>query len=571
MFAEFRGTGGSGGALASAFDAQENDDIWDLIEGVASRPWCDGNVGMWGHSYGGITSLRGAAVAPPHLRAVVAIQGSTDPYLYEVMRWGALGMAMICGEFSAVMLAQNALPPISPSPTGDDADVWQGHLATLRPWHFEWLDHPLYDAYWQPRAVDSGEITVPTMVIASWRDTTLAGPFRDFASLRGPGRLISGPWEHSLPDEASIEPINATHEILRWWDRWLRGSDNGVSEEPRVQVYVQPCMGWESHETWPPASVPTTLYLHPGNSLESTPWHASELVTVPFDASVGAQSGLGMRNAALDQGDDDSRSVCFDSRAVDADLDLAGVVRVGLRVLADSSSADIAVRLSDLDEHGASALITKGFLRVANPPPYGVAERVEGDRELEIDLNPTRYRVARGHRLRLALACADFPEIWPQPHATGYRVELGRETFMVMPVLHVPSRLPPPSFQSPDPSLASSALGNTKHTYRVHRQPGDATVTVEGGAETEYDGVRGDHVKRALTYVMSTDERAPARSSLVTSMRIAIAQPGREVIAEAEMDCSPAVHSATVRVLIDGAVTFEREYRATPGAPSPAT
>ena len=51
-----------------------------MVEWIAGQPWCDGNVGMWGVSYGGITALSVAATRPPHLKAIVPIHASADLY-----------------------------------------------------------------------------------------------------------------------------------------------------------------------------------------------------------------------------------------------------------------------------------------------------------------------------------------------------------------------------------------------------------------------------------------------------------------------------------------------------------
>jgi putative CocE/NonD family hydrolase len=75
---DFRGLGCSEGVNSTPFDAQEGRDGHDAVEWVAVQPWCDGHVGMWGTSYGGITVLKTAAERPPHLRAVVPIHATTD-------------------------------------------------------------------------------------------------------------------------------------------------------------------------------------------------------------------------------------------------------------------------------------------------------------------------------------------------------------------------------------------------------------------------------------------------------------------------------------------------------------
>src|SRR5262249_19729664 len=78
---DFRGLGCSEGSNNIPFDAQEGRDGHDAVEWAAGQPWCNGMVGMWGTSYGGITSLKTAAHRPAHLKAIVPINATTDNFL----------------------------------------------------------------------------------------------------------------------------------------------------------------------------------------------------------------------------------------------------------------------------------------------------------------------------------------------------------------------------------------------------------------------------------------------------------------------------------------------------------
>ncbi|MGH2817681.1 MAG: CocE/NonD family hydrolase [Actinomycetota bacterium] len=76
IHASVRGTGCSGGEFdlfswRSALDGRE------VIEWIAEQPWSDGDVGIYGHSYGGITGFMVAATRPPHLRSA-SVSGLID-------------------------------------------------------------------------------------------------------------------------------------------------------------------------------------------------------------------------------------------------------------------------------------------------------------------------------------------------------------------------------------------------------------------------------------------------------------------------------------------------------------
>src|SRR6218665_2298341 len=54
---DMRGTGESDGHMADEYLKQEQDDALEVIAWIAAQPWCDGNVGMMGKSWGGFKSL----------------------------------------------------------------------------------------------------------------------------------------------------------------------------------------------------------------------------------------------------------------------------------------------------------------------------------------------------------------------------------------------------------------------------------------------------------------------------------------------------------------------------------
>src|SRR5262249_22179584 len=53
---DVRGTGGSDGTNTDEYVPQEQEDGFDAVEWCAAQPWSNGNVGMFGSSYGGFTA-----------------------------------------------------------------------------------------------------------------------------------------------------------------------------------------------------------------------------------------------------------------------------------------------------------------------------------------------------------------------------------------------------------------------------------------------------------------------------------------------------------------------------------
>ena len=69
---DMRGSGDSEGVLTDEYTREEKEDGVNAIAWIADQPWCDGNVGMMGISWGGFNSLQVAAERPPALKAIIS-------------------------------------------------------------------------------------------------------------------------------------------------------------------------------------------------------------------------------------------------------------------------------------------------------------------------------------------------------------------------------------------------------------------------------------------------------------------------------------------------------------------
>ena len=64
-----RGRGNSEGTFTPF--ANEAQDGHDIVEWMASQPWCNGSISMWGGSYGGFDQWMTLREFPPHLKTIV--------------------------------------------------------------------------------------------------------------------------------------------------------------------------------------------------------------------------------------------------------------------------------------------------------------------------------------------------------------------------------------------------------------------------------------------------------------------------------------------------------------------
>jgi len=529
VLADCRGTGASrGGVAAAATAGQEALDGYDVIEWAATQPWCSGRVAIWGMSYGGALALATAAMRPPHLRAVACAFGYADSYGDSVFPGGC---PAYLGRFAreAFMLALALAPPTRYDEEGRWRDVWQERLLELErrgPESLRWLEHPDLDDYWQRLQIDVERIEVPTLLVAGWHDLYPAAMARVYSRLRAPKRMLAGPWLHVSPELAERERIDWLEELVAWWDSTL-------SAEPRIPAdsvtYFAEGVGggWRRSEEWPPPGAPEiSLHLADGGTLVSDACGPEGVIDYDVDPTVGATAGLldplgiGV-GYPLDQGPDERASLCFTSAPWSEDVELAGSPAVELwsEVSGDIDQAvTISAKLADIAPDGSSTLITRGWIEFSGRPP------------IRIDLRPTAYRVGAGHRLRLAVAGADFPAVWPARANAKIRLHRGaghpsRVLLHVAGGEDVAAPAPIEPFPELSPWDAGGVPGWT--IERDHVEHGVAVTLAGRGALNLPGGARFEleHTARAVV------ARAhPDRAALEADAQVQIVLPGHETV-----------------------------------------
>jgi hypothetical protein len=160
-------------------------------------------------------------------------------------------------------------------------------------------------------------------------------------------------------------------------------------------------------------------------------------------------------------------------------------------VLYGSSSARVATfvaKLADVAPDGSSTLIVDGSLNgtrresLTDPKPMTPGEVYE----LKVPMNPTGWVLPRGHRLRLAISGADFPNLWPTPEKATNRVYRGGDwhSRVVLPVVGA-SRVEPPHFL-PAPRLQQvvRSFGKPPSQQVLHDQITGAVTVLNRTAST---------------------------------------------------------------------------------------
>ena len=237
---DMRGNGDSEGLMFDEYLSIEQDDAIAVIEWIAEQPWCTGNVGMMGISWGGFNALQVAARQPEALKAIVTVCSTDDRYADDVhYKGGTLLLENV--SWAATMFAYSSKPP-DPLVVGPCwRDRWLQRLENTPLLIDNWLQHQHRDAYWQHGSIceDYSKITAAVLAVGGWGDAYSNAVPRMLTGLSCPRRGIVGPWLHQYPHVALPNPrIDFLGECLAWWDRWLRNLADERQPRPLYSAYM---------------------------------------------------------------------------------------------------------------------------------------------------------------------------------------------------------------------------------------------------------------------------------------------------------------------------------------------
>jgi putative CocE/NonD family hydrolase len=595
---DIRGTGSSPGIALDEYTARETQDGYETVEWLAAQPWCSGKVGMWGISYGGFTSIQVAKLQPPHLAAIVPMYATDDRYTDDVHYLGGCATVSELGQYAVSMVGMNAMPPRAELRGAGWADEWRERLEKTPIWLFEWLRQQHDGPYWRngSLAPDHDRLTTPTFLIGGWTDEYVDAALRMLERCtNAPRKALIGNWVHDLPDNAYPGPnVDWYHEMVRFFDHWLKGIENGAMDEPGLVAFRHEWAkpdpfpaawpgAWLAEAVWPPVDLgERILHLGPGDMplvgrLADGPLAEAAVERFAHRATIGTRGGLSWgagsqpNGVARDLRPDDALVPTFTSEPLEADLDVVGVASVVLAWESPVPVATAVVRLHDVAPDGTPFQVSAGILNLTHRSSHVSPEALEADvvTEVRIALRFSAHRFRAGHRIRLSVASSMWPVVWPSPFPAVYGLHLGGEhaARLVLPVLpagHVGAVVPPFKTTSAGLREVGSYRGDPP-TWRVIEDVIDGSVTVvtsEFGESTLPDG-------RATLYAgerleMTARDADPAHARMHNEVVYRMREDGSEILIEANgtiRTTATDFHmNVGLRVTLDGAPFFERGW-----------
>ncbi len=457
----------------------ERQDGYDTLDWLATQPWCDGNVGMFGGSYVGLTQWQAAISGHPALKAIVPNVTAADYHAGWTYQGGAFQLGFNLSWTMSVLAINTVLRKRKEDPAAeatfqallDGADNLPeeftrlplvGHeiLSAFAPYYDDWVNHPTYDDFWANLDVSTRHDTlnVAALNMGGWYDIFQKGTIDNFTGMRAKAPtavrdrqgLVVGPWNHGgmvrgnpigaydFGMRSTGAVIDADAAQLRWYDRWLRSIENGVDREPPIRLFVMGSNQWRDEHEWPLARTDwQEWFLHSGgkaNSLNGDGALSRESpASEPPDAyvynprnPVPTMGGGLCCNAVVSQGG------AYDQRAVEAREDVlvyttppleqpVEVTGPGKLILHASSSApdtDWTAKLVDVAPCGYARNLTDGILRARYRTSMREGTPITPGEVIEytVDMWATSNTFLPGHCIRLEISSSNFPRFDRNPN-----------------------------------------------------------------------------------------------------------------------------------------------------------
>ena len=542
---DIRGTGASEGVMAPCNSASEKIDAYDMLEWIAGRPWCDGITGMWGISYSGSTSLAAASMRPPSLKAIIPLHGTANEYHGFLRPHRCRPGWWTEANWGPFMMLLSLLPPLHRDPDRRWARVWEERLGRVTPPGFNWHQVP-FDEY-MSWGSDSAQVQAATFAVSGWHDYYPQATLDFFNDIPAPKRVMIGTWKHEFPDLAVRGGMDFLTEMDRWWDRWLKNVDNGADREPPVIIWRQGEEIWGLENAWPPAGTDEFAYVSvaggrlalDGNAESgSDRYHVDPTVglhMLPWDPQVAI---LPMPH---DRSADDHRALTYTSEPLTGSMEILGQPVVTVSYVSDVAEFPLSVWLADVAPNGHSTLICQGWLPVRS-----------ASGTIEVPLYSTSYLLPAGHRLRLGLAGAHFPLLWPAARNPTIDVAAGANgTFVKVPIAPRDRvRLPAPEFGRPA-AESSNRGAASREASRIIDNWVDQSVAFEDETDVTRQLDQGATIRIVTKNRSSISRNDPAGAVMSAHLVATIEGGGETTIVAVE------ALQTNERYRIDGAITID--------------
>ncbi len=463
----------------------EAEDGFDAVQWISKQPWSNGKVGTIGCSYPGEVQAAQAPLRAPNLTCMIPQNGpmigaANGRYRYWTgFKGGVLDFAATLPWYFESGSKYSLKPPpglsdsevreirkfyepnVSKAPEVDWEKInWTLPIIDIMdragapPNDFRKLITTDFDDPWWHDVMGyydgTEKIDVPALHMSTWYDPSVEETIFEFNYFRKNSVseisannqfVIIAPTTHCGFERAKEHTIVGDRDVgdarkdwngiyLKWFDYWLKGIENGITNMPKVQYYTMGSNEWHSADVWPlPETQYTKYYLHSDGNANSRYGNGGLSTKMPknepsdtfiYDPrnpvpSVGGQRGTsyGTKAGAVDQDKVEIRNdvLVYTTPALEEGIELTGPITAVLYVSSSAKDTDFTAKLVDVYPDGTAYNIQQGILRARYREGFTKKVWMEkgGVYRIQIDVDATSNYFKKGHKIRVQVSSSDFP------------------------------------------------------------------------------------------------------------------------------------------------------------------
>ena len=298
---------------------------------------------------------------------------------------------------------------------------------------------------------------MPSLSFTGWFDANHPGSPMNYLGMKAHGAtpearrpsLVIGPWIHGINTRSSggidygpNAVIDVDGYVARWFDRYLKGEDNGVENDPPVHVFVMGENAWHAEEDWPlPQTEWTNYYVTSGSGANSSGGDGVLTTEPPADGGHDSYvydplnptrdpfDSWPNKNGHIDGALDTRASAAGDEVLVyrtpplEQAVEVTGPIEAKLYASTSATDTDWFIRLVDIHPDGYSALLTEAVMRARNRDPDNEGHfngaglsTIEPDEVYEYTIHfwrGTGNLFQEGHRIGIEISSSWYPYYLP--------------------------------------------------------------------------------------------------------------------------------------------------------------
>lgn len=510
VLVDVRGTGASTGVRPMEFSPREIADGATVADWIIDQEWSDGKIGVTGISYLGTTAELLLVNQHPAVKACIPRSNIFDlyndiaypggiPHEAFIEVWKNLTQNLDTNNVGYVSRqAERLIKGVSPVKKDKKRAIFNQAMedhtqnfdifAALPEIQFKDEIHPSLEKPISAYTISSyinkiSNSGTAIYRIDGWWDGGLSrSAIYGYLSTPNSKRLTIGPWDHGPHEDVSPFTEDMTvkfdllSEMLRFFDFYVKGIDNGIDEEDPINYYTFGQEKWKTAKVWPiPEAVNDTLYLSGEEQIVSSKKaiQGGES-TYEVDYTVGTGDAAGWNSMTdlyrfggainyPDRSEVNKKMEVYTSQPLEVATEITGHVIVDLYLSVPTTDGAVFAYLEEVSPEGFVQYITEGQLRLIHRkiseektlPTVGPfhsflmkdAEEMSPNQVAQVafEMLPTSYEIPAGHSIRLSIAGCDvnhfsITEIQPKTMTFYFSEEYPSQ--LILPIVDQTSNVP---------------------------------------------------------------------------------------------------------------------------------